>query len=1084
MRPWFAAAILAVGSSVGSSAFATTSSTDHSPTRLLRFADIYHNHVTFVYAGDIYIADVSGEHVQRLTTDKGLELFPKFSPDGKQIAFSAEFSGSRQVWVMDTDGSHLKQLTFYNDVGPMPPRGGFDYRVMDWTPDGQNVLVRANRVPWGKRMGRPYLVPVAGGMPQPLPIPESGGGMLSPDGKQLVYTPIDREWRTWKHYKGGRAQDVWTYNLEQNTSQQLTHFRGTDQQPLWVGQHIYYVSDRSDTLNLFRYNPDGEPTQLTHHKKYDVLWPSAGPDSIVYESAGYLHRFDPQTGSDNALPIHIDGVKEQTLPRYVDASHFIDSFAIAPDGKRAAFAARGEIFSVPAQYGEIRNLSLTPTVRERDVSWSPDGKHVAYLSDATGQYEIWIKDQQGKGKAKQITDDSAIWNLAPKWSPDNQYFAMADKNHKLWIVDLSGKRKLVDQAHYLRSLADYSWSPDGRYLVYTKTGGNGISSLFLYDRKTAQAEQLSKGDYSDFEPVFDPQGRYLYFLSDRDYNLAFSSYQFDYLYNRATRVYAVQLNDQQPALYRPQSDEVNAKQPTADTDTSAVAVKVQRAGFNERIQALPLPAGDYQSLAASADAVYVLATDNDSQVMRIPLTNDAEPAAVADHISDFKLSADGQSLLLQQGDNFALVPAKPKQKFADHQLDLSAMTLKVSPRQEWQQIYVDAWRVYRDWFYDPNHHGVDWQQIKRKYQPLADAVTSRQDLDYVLSEMGGELRSSHVYVQSGDQTQVKRIDTGLLGAELTASDNGYFRIGHIYQGENWHKAARSPLTMPGVKADKGDYIIAVDGIATSSVKNIYELLENKAGHVVTLTVNNKPQQKGSWQTKVTPVTSEGNLRYLDWVASRVAMVDKLSDGRIGYIHLPNTAIEGNRELIKRFARVANKDALIIDDRYNGGGFIPDRMIELLSRKTLNYWKWRGLRPTPTPMLAHDGPKVMLVNGYSSSGGDALPYYFRKLGLGKIIGTRTWGGLIGISAVPTLVDGGQVIPSNFRIMNTDGKWVVEDKGIVPDIKVIDRPELVQAGHDPSLERAVQELLKQLPANPRQGIKAPASPTDFHIPTDLK
>lgn len=1073
MKPWFPVALLAVMGSCG--AYATE---QQQPTRLLRFADIYHDKITFVYAGDIYISDLEGKKVTRLTSHKGQELFPKFSPDGKRIAFSAEFSGSRQVWVMDSDGSHLKQLTWYNDVGKMPPRGGYDYRVMDWTPDGQNVLVRANRLPWGKRMGRPYLVPVNGAMPSPLAVPETGGGMLSPDGNKYVYTPIDREFRTWKHYQGGRAQDVWIYDLKQNTSEQLTHFKGTDQQPLWVGDQIYYVSDRSYTLNLFRYNKAGEPVQLTHHQDYDVLWPSAGPQAIVYENAGFLHRFDPASGSDTLLPIHIPGNRQQQLSYYADAAGQIDSFDISPDGKRAVFAARGDVFTVPAKHGEIRDVSRTPTVRERDVSWSPDGKHIAYLSDASGEYELYIQAQDGSAPAKVVTNDSSMWNFAPVWAPDNKHFAMADKHHKLWIIDLNGKRTAVDQARY-QPLGDYVWSPDSRYLAYTKTGPTGIGALYVYDREQRQASKLSQDKIDDFSPVFDPQGRYLYFLSNRDFNLSFSSYEFNYVYHHATRVYAALLNDEQPALYRPQSDEVNAKPRSETKQDESHAVQIDTKGFDQRVQALPLPAGDYQHLSASADAVYVLHQDADSALTRIPLSEDEKPAVVMPGVTDYRLSADGQKLLVEQGGKFAIVDAKPEQKFGPHALDLSTMKLKVDPAQEWHQIYVDAWRIYRDWFYDPNHHGVDWQHIREKYQPLADAVASRQDLDYVLSEMGGELKSSHVYVQSGDEPSVERVDTGLLGAELHPDKSGYFRIGHIFQGENWHQDSRSPLTMPGVKAAQGDYIIAIDGISTKTVSNVYQLLENKADRVVTLTLNSKPSARGSWQTDITPVTSETSLRYFDWVASREQMVDKLSHGRIGYIHLPNTAIEGNRELAKRFARVANKDALIVDDRYNGGGFIPDRMIELLSRKTLNYWKWRDLTPTATPLLAHDGPKVMLVNGYSSSGGDALPFYFHKLGLGKIIGTRTWGGLIGISGTPHLVDGGQVIPSNFRILDTDGKWVVEDRGVEPDIKVIDRPEQVHAGHDPSLERAVQELMQNLQDNPRKHIKVPPTPTDFHI-----
>jgi tricorn protease len=1069
--------------------------------RLLRFPDVHEDKIAFIYAGDVWIVDANGGVARRLTTHKGLELFPKFSPDGKWIAFSAEYSGTRQVYVMNINGGEMRQLTFYNDVGPMPPRGGYDYQILDWTPDGKNVLFRGNRLPWGERMGRPFLVPIDGGMETPLAIPESGSGMFSPDGTKVVYTPIEREYRTWKRYRGGRAQDVWIYDLKANTTEKITDFLGTDNQPLWVGNTIYFTSDREHMLNIYAYDLKTKKVRkVTNHTDYDILWPSAGPKQIVYQCGGYIYRMDASSGKSERVPIQIFGDLPQTMPYFKNVRSNIETAGLSPTGARAVFGARGEIFTVPAKEGEIRNLTMTQGIREMNPTWSPNGRWIAYLSDRSGEYEIYLKNQDGAGEERRITTDGDIWRFPPVWSPDGKMLAFADKKQRLRYVAVdSGKVVDVDRAT-LNDITTYRWSPDSRWLVYTKVGENNLSSIWVHSLPESKNYRLTSGLTNDSDPVFDPKGRYLYFLSNRDFNLTFSGFEFNYIYTNPTRVYVAVLSNDGPALFLPTSDEEKAneeksaekppekpaekpaEEAKANSGAEAKAVngvkpsdtvvKIDVAGFENRVRAIPGSPSNYRSLDAIASGVlYLVGTDT----VQLKLYNiDAKKEEVIlEGINNYDISADGKKVLFQKGQDYGIASIQAGQKVTEGLLGLNKMELKIDPRAEWKQVFVDGWRILRDWFYDPGMHGVDWQKMRERYEPLVAYVGTRADLDFILGELGGELNAGHVYVSSAppDPQQNDRINGGLLGAEIVAHESGYFRIAKIFPGENWQENFRSPLTEPGVKVKQGDYILAVDGRSTKEVKNFYALMENRANRVVSLLVNDRPELQGAHEEKVRPVSQEGNLRYLDWVQSRREMVERTSGGRIGYIHLPNTALEGNRELFKYFYPQVNKEALIIDDRYNGGGFVPDRMIELLGRTRLNYWARRGLEPTQTPGFSHQGPKVTLINGYSSSGGDAFPYYFRKMGLGKLIGTRTWGGLIGISGNPGFVDGGGISAPSFRFYSTDGKWAVENEGVSPDIEVLDRADLVAKGQDPSLEKAVEWLLEELKKNPPAKVKQP-------------
>ncbi len=1077
-------------------ALAATSSVEAMPagdSRLLRFPDICGDAITFVHGGDIYSVGATGGTALRLTSHAGQELYPKFSPDCRSIAFSAEYDGTRQVYVIASTGGVPKQLTWYNDIGAQPPRGGTDYRVLDWTPDGKNILVRANRTPTDDRGGRPYLVPVDGGMETPLAVPETGGGMLSPDGRHYVYTPIDREFRSWKRYRGGRAQDVWSYDLVNNTSKRLTDDAATDHQPMWVGDTIYFVSDRNYTLNLFAMSPDGgTPRQLTHFSDFDVLWPSAGRDAIVFENGGAIWRFDPKTEQATQVPIRVTGDFPQTVPAWKNVAAQVESYDLSADGKTIVFAARGELFRVAGKDRDITNLSHTPDAREIAVTLSPDGKTLAFLSDASGEYEIYTQPLAG-GAAKRVTHDGGIWRFAPEWSPDGRHIAYADKQQRLRIVEVATGRTREVDASRNDDITEYTWSPDGQWLAYTLTADTQLTRIGLYSLQDGTRTPATEETSPASNPAFSPDGKRLYFLSSRDYALTFSAYESNYLYTNATRIYALPLAADGPYLFRDgeatkadvgEGDKGKGKR-KADTRPFP-SVRIDLDGLVGREQALKAPNGSYVALHASADAVFYAVGGEGrgggrSELRMLPIEGDT-PVTIARGLNGVRISADGKTVLARQGDKFALLEAKADQDFAKATLDLSRLKLLVDPRREWKQQFTDGWRILRDWFYDPGMHGgiERWNAIRARYEPLVAYVATRQDLDYVFQELVGELNSGHVYVQQGDEPKIERTPGGLLGADIVADASGYFRIARIFPGENWDARTRSPLTEAGANVREGEYILAVDGVDARTVKNFYQLMQDKGEQNVVLRIAAKAGGSGARDVRVKALSSEYTLRYNDWVAQRRALVDRLSNGRIGYIHVPNTSQDGNRELFRGMLAYAHKDALIIDDRYNGGGFIPDRMIELVARKPLNHWKRRGLDPQATPLLSHDGPKAMLMNGLSSSGGDAFPYYFRKLGLGKLIGTRTWGGLIGISGNPTLADGGMLLAATFRFMDTDGRWAVENEGVAPDIEVIDRPELLAAGRDPSIEKAVEQLLGELAARPPRKPVAPPAPVDFGQP----
>ncbi|HMM11023.1 MAG TPA: PDZ domain-containing protein [Bacteroidales bacterium] len=1062
--------------------------------RLMRQPDINNNLVAFVYAGDIWTVAASGGEARRLTSHEGFELFPKISPDGRWIAFSAEYSGSRQIWVMPSEGGQARQLTYYNSVGVMPPRGGFDNVVLGWTSDSKSILFRSNRTSFGDRNGRYFLVGVDGTPERPLPIVNGGFAALSPDDSKICFTPVDREFRTWKRYKGGRATELWVYDLKDNTSEQITHWAGSDQWPVWYGDKIFFASDRDLRLNIYSYDTKTKDLkQLTFHKDYDVMWPSGKAGKIVYENGGQLWILDALTGQHQPIKVSIRYDNPNLTPYFRNVKDNIHSFSLSPTGKRALFDARGDIFSVPAEHGQIENLTNTPNIREIFPVWSPDGRFIAYYADATGEYEVYLLENKKGAKPRQLTSGSKAWKYEAVWSPDSKYLVYSDRSLQLLLLDVNtGQQTTIDRATF-NEIRSYAFSPDSEWITYHKESDNGNAAIWVYHIPTKKATQLTDDQFADRSPVFSRCGKFIFFVSNRDFNLAFSSFEFDYLYNNASRIYALPLRSDGTRLAPRKVDSEPVKAASEQKNPNEAAKKAQDkgkpkstetkpepaaprtvidfAGANNRIETLPMPAGNYRIIDAVEGGLLYAA---DGKIMRYNI-QDQKTEDILDRGMTALPSADGKTMLYRSGEDYGIVKIAPNQKAGSGKLDLSGMEMKIDPRSEWEQLYVDSWRIFRDYFYVDNLHGVDWEAVRRQYAVLLPHVGSRFDLDYLLNEMVSEVNAGHAYVDWGDINWPKRVEGGLLGAVLEADTKaGRHRIMKIFEGENWNPSRRSPLTEAGVDAKEGDYLIAINGQNITAGDNPYKFLENLANKDVEITLSSDPSGGNARTSTVKTISSELELMYYNWVIERRAMVDKLSGGRIGYIHVPNTAQDGNRELFRGMYSFHNKEALIIDDRYNGGGFIPDRMADLLDRRTLTWWHRNGLLPSKAPGIAHDGPKVMLINGYSSSGGDAFPYFFKKLGLGKLIGTRTWGGLIGISGNARLADGGYISVPRFGIFDENEQWIIEGVGVYPDIEVVDRPEKLARNEDPGIEMAVKVLLEELERNPVRKINPPAPP----------
>ena len=1067
-------------------------------SRLMRFPDIYGDKIVFTYAGDLWVVSSNGGTAERLTSDAGIELFAKFSPDGKTIAFSASYDGNMDVYTIPVKGGVPKRLT-YHPYGDM---------VLDWTPSGDKILFRSTRdseTNPGPRIRKLYTIDRNGGYPEKLPLFEGELTSYSPDGKKIAYNRMSREFRTWKRYRGGMAQDIWLYDFEKNTSERLTTFKGTDAFPMWYKNSIYFVSDRDRTMNIYCLDLATRNTRkITSHTEYDVKWPSLGQDKIVYENGGYLYVLDLKTEKTKKLDITVPAEKIFARSTFKKVGNMINGYEISKTGKRAVVEARGDIFTVPEKKGDWRNITQTPGIRERDPAWSPDGKWIAYLSDRSGNYEIYLRKPDGTGDEIQVTKGSHGWQWSLLWSPDSKKILFSDKTYTLYYVNIDTKKpqlpRKIDKDNW-SDIYEYSWSPDSKWVTYQKSGDNHFGSIYLYSLDKDKSYQVTSDFYDDYDPVFDPDGKYLYFFSNRSWNPLFGNFEHNFSYVLSSEVCVATLQADTPSPFAPESDEETvaasekkdegkaekaeskkeskkgskAKKSKKDKDTEEKPLKIDIEGLEQRVVALPIGPGNYYGLSAAKGKIFyvsvptlpAMAQGGEQISAKLEMFNmeKRKESKVIDGINGYALSADGKKILYRARSTFGIIDASPGKNVGDGKIATQSLEMKVDPQAEWEEMFNDAWRLERDFFYDPNMHGVDWQQMKKRYGVLVPYVAHRFDLNYVIGELIAELCSSHTYVYGGDMPKTKHVNVGLLGCDFAVDKKtGLYEITKIYKGRNWDKRYISPLTLPGIEVHEGDYLLAINGTELRYPTNPFSLLENAVGRQTVIKVSSDAACKKAREFTVVPIANDIWLRYNDWVEANREKVAKATGGRVGYIHVPNTSLIGLNEFASSFYPQVNKDGIIVDVRYNSGGFIPDMFIERLSRKFLALWARREGNSYRTPWAAPKGYLVCITNAFAGSGGDAFPYFFREKHLGKLIGTRTWGGLIGISRGIRLMDGGGITMPDFGLYDLNGKWSVENFGVQPDIEVINYPHLVVKGHDPQLEKAIEVIMQEIKANP--------------------
>jgi tricorn protease len=1058
---------------------------------LLRFPDVGADTVVFTYGEDIWSAPVAGGVARRLTDDEGEERHPKLSPNGGLIAFTGEIDGNPDVYVMRSDGAELRRLTFHPAAD----------EVVGWHPTSGKILFRSSRSSYS-RFDRLFLVSPEGGAVEQLPLHEAARGSYSPDGSRIAYNRIAREDRTWKRYHGGMAQDVWIYDFESRQDRRITDYTGTDRLPMWIGDAVFFASDRDGPMNLYRYDlATGGTSQVTRHTDFDVRRPSHGGDSIVYELGGELWLLDTRSGETAPIPIAITTEPRESRPYRKNVRDSTTHVAVSPEGGRALLTARGEVFTVPREHGATRNITRTPGARERNAVWSPDGDRIAFLSDRSGEYQIYVVDALGTSEPRRLTDRERGYPHGLRWSPDGSKIAFTDETLTLYVVDVAtGSVSTVDRAEVepmdvgpeAKPISDAAWSPDSRWLAYSKIGLDHVSNIYVHGLQAGRSSNLSSGLFNDFSPVFTADGEHLLFVSNRRFDPTFDDFEWEMVYKNMAGVYAITLRRDGAPLLPLRSDENEAvldAESGANSDLEPASVRIDLDGITDRIEALPLARGNYRQLAVGGDMLYALDGDdgdfNRFEFRELPPReliafsfDDRERHSLADGVRDFSLSGDGKHLVYRTDDEIGILDTEPghepngrsRRRDWDHDtleafvLDLEGVELEIDPRAEWTQVYWEAWRIERDFFYDPNMHGLDWQALGAKYGAFLDDLSCAQDLRFLIGELIGELATSHTYIRVGDRRrQAADVEVGMLGADWTV-DRGRYRLAKIYRVPHWSRDVDPPLAGAGIDIREGDYLIAVDGRELTADDSIYAAFQGLADRQVRLTFSADPSGAAAREALVVPLASERTLRYLDWVEHNRRVVDEASGGRIGYMHLPDTYVGSAIEFPAYYYSQTRKQGLLIDGRFNGGGLDPDIFLARLAKEPLSYWTRRYSEDQVTPVFVSRAHMALLTNRQAGSGGDELPLEFRQKGMGPVIGTRTWGGLVGVSTTFELMDGSRLTAPDYRIYTPDGRWVVENEGVTPDIIVELDPAEMARGWDAQLQKGIEVLVAAIERDP--------------------
>jgi tricorn protease len=1076
-------------------------------TRLLRFPTTNGNQIVFCYAGELYTVGKEGGIARRLTSGPGYSSFPRFSPDGSQIAFTSQYDGNTEVYVMPAEGGTPKRLTITATLGrdDISDRMGPNNIVMTWQNTKPLIAFRTRMKSFDAFIGQLYTVGLDAELPQQMPVPRGGFVSFSPDDSKMAYNRVFREFRTWKHYRGGMADDVWIHDFKSGKTENLTNNPAQDICPMWgPDNRIYFLSDRDGRMNLFSTDLTSKETkQHTTFKEFDIKFPSIGKDSIVFEQAGYIWRYDLATGQAAPVPIEIKEDFASGRSALVDASKHIESVSPAPDGQRVIAVARGDIYSVPGKDGTPRNLTRTSNAHERDAVWSPDGKWIAYNSDVTGENELYVRSQDGKGEPQQLTKGADTYYYRAIWSPDSKKLLWADRLQRLRYVDVASKAiTQVDQDKY-GEIRGYDWSPDSQWIVWSRPEENGGEKVYLFSTADKKPVTVTDDWYSASNPTFSDDGKYLLLTSSRDFKPIFGQTDFSNVYRDMDRVYLITLAKEIESPLAPRSDEVGKarkkKEKDKDTDEQKpedkkaeskdakekkpVPVKVDTDGIHDRLVALEIQPADYSNLRMVDDRIFYLrrtvADEKDEEEVfgepdkrKFHLCSysleDRKETVLGD-VNKYEITRDGKKMLVKIDKDYAVIDL-PKDKIEtkdektgkDYKLKLEGLDMRLDRHAEWNQIYFECWRQMRDFFYAPNMHGVDWKAMRDKYAPLVPFVNHRNDLTYLVGELIGELNTGHTYVAGGERPETPRIKLGLLGAEFSRDPSTRaYRIERILPGENWDKKTRSPLIEIGLNVKEGDYLLAINGTPVSTLPNLYDALIGTADKQVILRVNSKPSDDGARDITVVPTADEAPLYYHAWVQKNIDEVTKKTGGQVGYVHIPDMGQPGLNQFTKLYFPQIRKKALIVDVRGNGGGFVSALVIERLRRALVMIGMARSGVPLTDPPQTFTGPMVALIDEFSASDGDIFPFRFKTLGLGKLIGKRTWGGVVGIRDPLPLTDGGNLFKPEFAPYSKEGKgWIIEGQGVDPDIFVDNDPSKEFRGEDQQLDRAIQEMQEEL------------------------